>query len=241
MKNELVIDPRQSVFNERLKKVKKIILVTGFKGGIGKSVISSGFALSFAKKGYKVGLLDLDITSSTDHIILGVREKTYPAEDKGILPPVIQGIKFMSFSFFSKSKGVVLRGNSLIDAIREIFCVTIWGELDILIIDMPAGFSDIALEILRIIKRFNVIAVSTPSPLSKEVLKRMLDIYKNQKIPIFHIENMAKSNSPNKNRIFFDKDLDAAIGSRTMLTKTNFFKDIEKLTETLISFLRLKK
>jgi len=103
------IDPRPSVIEERLKNVKRIIAVTGWKGGIGKSVTACSLALLLAKKGYKTGLFDLDFAGASDHIILGSKN-IFPREEKGLEPPVLEGVKFMSVVFFSQNKAVPLRG-----------------------------------------------------------------------------------------------------------------------------------
>ncbi|MCX7641955.1 MAG: P-loop NTPase, partial [Elusimicrobiales bacterium] len=123
------IDPRVSVIDERIKNIGKIILVSGFKGGIGKSLVSCGVALSLVEDMKRTGLLDLDITSSSCHKILGINE-LYPLEEKGILPVDVYGIKFMSFHFFSNNMPIALRGSSISDAIKEIFCIVQWGYLD---------------------------------------------------------------------------------------------------------------
>jgi len=148
-----IIDPRVSVIYDRFRAIKRIICVTGFKGGIGKSVISVGLALSLNENGFKTGLLDLDFTGASDHIILGVN-KLFPREEKGIVPPYVNGIKFMTISYFSKNSALPLRGNSISNAIKELLAITIWDKLDFLIIDMPPGINDTALDTLKLIKDF---------------------------------------------------------------------------------------
>jgi ATP-binding protein involved in chromosome partitioning len=86
-------DPRTSVIEQRMKEVGKIIAVTSGKGGVGKSLIASTLALEMARKGHKVGLFDLDFTSPSTHIILGV-EGVQPKEDKGIIPPMVHGLRY---------------------------------------------------------------------------------------------------------------------------------------------------
>ena len=83
----MTIDPRPSVIAERLKGVKRVIAVTGWKGGIGKSVTASTLALLLAKKGYKTGLFDLDFAGASDHLVLGAKG-LFPKEEKGLEPPV---------------------------------------------------------------------------------------------------------------------------------------------------------
>ncbi len=226
LKENLFIDPRESVISERLKRIKKVILVSGFKGGIGKSLISVLISIALSEKKYKVGLLDLDLTSSTSHIILGAKN-LYPKEDMGLKPPVYKNIKFMSFSFFSNSKAFALRGSSISNAIKELLCVTIWDELDYLIVDMPPGFSDTTFEVERLFNNYSVIAIQTPSPLSKEILKRMIVLYNEKNIKTLIIENMSQRKS--KKTIRYDKNIDRAIGNYEKLKRTNMYKDILKI------------
>jgi ATP-binding protein involved in chromosome partitioning len=153
------LDPRPSVIDERLKKVKRVIAVTGWKGGIGKSVTASTLALLLAKKGLKTGLLDLDFSGASAHLILGANG-LFPKEKKGIEPPLFYGVKFMSVAFFSETKAVPLRGADISDAIIELLAITQWGELDFLIIDMPPGINDAALDVIRLIPRAEVLAVT---------------------------------------------------------------------------------
>jgi len=218
-----LIDPREYIILDRLRNIKKIILISGFKGGIGKSAVSVLSALALSKKGYKTGLLDLDVTSSTDDIILGAKN-IYPTEDKGLIPPIFEGIVFMSFNFFSMSKPFALRGNSIVDAIKELLCVTIWGELDFLIVDMPPGFSDTVFEVMRIFKRFRVVTLYTSSPLSKEILNKMLPLIKNKDIEIAKIENMSKKLA--KGKLRYDSNFDKSIGNVKKLERTLFYQDV---------------
>jgi len=220
-----ILDPRESVIFDRLKNVGKIILISGFKGGIGKSVVSVMTALSLSRKGYNVALLDLDVTSSTDDIILGAKN-LYPTEDKGLIPPVFKGIKFMSFNFFSMSKPFAIRGSSVVDAIKELLCVTIWGKLDFLIVDMPPGFGDTFFEIMRLFKKFRVVSLYTPSPLSKKIVNKMIPLIKDKNIEIVKIENMSKKSG--KAKLIYDPELDKSIGNVKKLEKTLLYNDVVK-------------
>lgn len=230
-----IIDPRMSIINDNLKDIGNIILVSGFKGGVGKSLVSSVLSLALSDKGYKVGLFDLDITSFTCHKILGISD-VYPSEENGIIPPMVYGIYFMSFYFFSCSDGnenaVALRGDSISNAIKEVLTVTRWGKLDYLIIDMPPGFYDIAFDVMNLIKRFKVIAVKTSSPLSLDVYNRMIKLYRENGYDVFEIENMSKVEGDMKIR--FDSFIDDAIGDVEKLKKTTFYSDVMRIVERII-------
>ncbi|RLF93197.1 ATP-binding protein, partial [Thermococci archaeon] len=146
------MDPRLNIIDERLKNIKKVIAVSGGKGGIGKSSVASVLSLNLSKMGYRVGLLDMDFCGPSTHIILGIKD-IYPEEDKGVIPPQSHGIKFMSIIYYAGDNPSPLRGVDISNALIELLAVTLWGELDFLIIDMPPGIGDAILDVIRLIKK----------------------------------------------------------------------------------------
>jgi len=232
------LDPRPSVIGTRLSKIKRIIAVTGWKGGIGKSVTASTLALLLAEKGLKTGLLDLDLAGASDHIVLGV-DGLFPKERMGLEPPLVYGVKFMSVSFFSKNRAVPLRGANVSDAIIEMLAITQWGELDFLVIDMPPGINDAALDVIRLMPQTEVLAVTTSSVLAHSVLKRSLDLYNELKVPVLGvIENMSgREGARPKNcvgRLRYDAGLEAALGEPDKILKTKFAQDLGKIAVAIL-------
>ena len=130
------MDPRLSIIDKRLSKIKRIIAVASGKGGVGKSLVASTISLNLSKKGYKVGLLDLDLYGPSSHIILGVKDYGFPEEEKGIIPHKIDGINFMSIVYFTEDKPAPLRGMDITNVIIELLSITQWGDLDFLIIQI---------------------------------------------------------------------------------------------------------
>lgn len=228
------IDPRPSVIEERLKNVKRVVAVTGWKGGIGKSVTACTLALLLAKKGYKTGLFDLDFAGASDHIILGAKG-LFPKEEKGLEPPVYEGVKFMSLVFFSENKAVPLRGANVSDAIIELLAITQWGELDFLVLDMPPGINDAALDVMRFARRAEVLAVTTPSVIAHDVLERSLALYRSLKAPVLGVvENMARCTAPGAAACLrYDPELEAALGKPARLLETVFCRDLTRALKTL--------
>lgn len=225
------IDPRPSVIEERLKGVKRILAVTGWKGGIGKSVTASTLALLLAKKGHKTGLFDLDFAGASDHLVIGARG-LFPKEEKGLEPPVHEGVKFMSVVFFSENKAVPLRGANVSDAIIELLAITQWGELDYLVLDMPPGINDAALDVMRFAKGAEVLAVTIPSVLAHDVLSRSMALYKKLGVPVLGVlENMAPSAGPR--RLRRDPALERALGRPSALLRTAFARDLERAARAL--------
>jgi ATP-binding protein involved in chromosome partitioning len=236
-----MIDPRLHIIGRRLEKINKIIAVSGGKGGIGKSTVASILALSMAKNNYKVGLLDLDLSGPSTHVILGI-EDVYPEEDRGLIPPEIQGIKYMSIIYFSGNNPSPLRGNDISNIIIELLTITIWGQLDVLILDMPPGISDSILDVIRLIKKMEFLIVTIPSKVAIEVMKKELMILMELNIPVMGIlENMRRNESPlfsdmirdlnipMLGSISLDQTIEDATGDMNKLIETSFFMQLNKI------------
>jgi len=194
------MDPRLEIIGKRLKNIKRLIAISGGKGGIGKSLIASTLALILSKLGYKVGLLDLDFCGPSTHIVLGTRG-IYPKEEKGIIPPEIYGIKFMSIIYYASDNPLPLRGIDVSNAIIELLAVTRWGRLDFLLVDMPPGIGDATLDTIRLMKRAEFLIVTTQSKVTLETVKKVLKILKELRVPIIGIiENMRITKSPFKKK-----------------------------------------
>jgi ATP-binding protein involved in chromosome partitioning len=235
------MDPRLNVIDERLSGVKKIIAISGGKGGVGKSSVSSMLALVLKHMGEKVGLLDLDFSGPTDHIILSV-EDVFPEEEKGIIPPNVNGIKFMSIVYFTGENPLPFRGEDYSNAIVELLAITRWGNLDYLIIDMPPGTGDVALDVIKLIKKIEFIMVGNGSRLTLETLKKVirmskesdkevLGVIENMKIPVEKVEdNKLKSlNTKLLGSISYDDYYESSLGNIGKLLKTQFAKDLRNI------------
>ncbi len=231
-----MIDARIGVIEERLKNVKRIIAVSSGKGGVGKSMVSAAIALALAKK-YKVGLLDLDFYGPSTHLIINANEK--PVEKNGILPPIIDKIKFMSIIYFTEENPAPLKGKDIINAIIELLAITIWDELDFLIIDMPPGMGEEVMAIIKFMKNAEFIVVTTPSILSWETVKKLLIFLKENKCNVVgvienmviekSIENEIKKVSNYLGKIGFDENVENCIGEPSKLLESKFGKDVEKI------------
>ena len=195
------VDPRVSVIGKRLGKIKNIIAVVSGKGGVGKSLISTISALILSKNGYKTGLLDLDFHGPSCHIILG-EEDLYPIEEKGIIPPETNGIKFMSIVFYARDEPIPLRGHEISNAIIELLAITRWGDLDFLVIDMPPGMGDQTLDVIRFFRDRKFLVVTTPSILAIQTARRLVKFLKQLDIDILGIlENMRIKDNDNVNAL----------------------------------------
>ncbi|MCW4028373.1 MAG: Mrp/NBP35 family ATP-binding protein [Candidatus Bathyarchaeota archaeon] len=192
----MAIDPRTSVIETRLSKIRRIIAVSSGKGGVGKSMVATGLALSLAEEGCRVGLFDLDFTGPSTHIILGAPNNLQPKEDRGLIPPTLEGLEYMSLVYFVGDNPAPLRGADVSNALIELLAITQWGELDYLIIDMPPGIGDAVLDLVRLVRRIEFLIVTTPSLLAFEVVKKQARLlYELHMSIIGVIENMKQTPS----------------------------------------------
>jgi len=241
----VTIDPRGAVIGDRLAEVRRILAVTGGKGGIGKSLLSTSLALALAESGRRVGLLDLDLTGPTDHVILGLDDR-FPTEEWGVEPPEFAGIRFMSVSYFAGERPAPLRGIDVSNALLELLAITRWGRLDALVIDMPPGLGDAMLDAVRHVSRAEYLAVATSSRVVLETVRRTLELLRRLKADVAGVvENMQRTGGGSVSAVAerfglpllatvpFDEDLERAIGDSEALRRTRAFEAVRGLRERL--------
>jgi len=175
-------------------KINKIIGVLSGKGGVGKSMVSSLLAVELAQKGYKVGIMDADITGPSIPKMFGLKTQLF-GDEKGIFPAVSTlGIKVVSINMMLEDEDVPVlwRGPILGGIIRQFYTEVHWGELDYLLIDMPPGTSDVAISIVQEIPVDSFVMVTTPSKLVSMVVGKAINMAKQVNKPIAGlVENMA--------------------------------------------------
>lgn len=233
-----MVDPRLNIIDKRLAKIGKIIAVSSGKGGVGKSLIASTLALTLSRSGYQVGLLDLDFSSPSTHIILGVKG-VYPREEKGIIPPVVHGLAYMSIIYYAGNRPAPLRGIDISNAIIELLAITQWGSLDFLVIDMPPGIGDATLDMIRLIKKISFLVITTSSKVAFETVRKLIELLGSLKVPVIGvIENMKMTDSlfirrniesldlPFLGGIEFDYKLEESIGNPNKLLETQFGRSL---------------
>lgn len=175
-------------------KINKIIGVLSGKGGVGKSMVSALLAVELAQAGYKVGIMDSDITGPSIPKMFGLNNPLY-GDEEGVFPAVTTlGIKVVSINNMLENEddAVLWRGPILGGMIRQFYTEVHWGELDYLIIDMPPGTSDVAISVIQDIPVNEFVMVTTPSKLVSMVVGKAINMTKQVNIPIVGlIENMA--------------------------------------------------
>lgn len=173
-------------------KVKNVLAVASGKGGVGKSTVSVNIAVSLAKTGAKVGLLDADIYGPNIPTMMGVDR--LPAFDENrIIPAEAYGVKLMSIGFLVKpGQPLIWRGPMLHSAIRQFLSDVAWEEMDYLVIDLPPGTGDAQLSLAQSIPISGGVIVTTPQNVSIEDASRGLYMFKQLDIPILGVvENMS--------------------------------------------------
>ena len=181
--------------------IKNIIAVMSGKGGVGKSSVTTLMARALVKKGLKVGIMDADITGPSIPRLFSLEgEHAYGNNENEILPVVSEeGIKIMSLNFLmqKESDPVVWRGPIIGNVVKQFYTDVIWGELDVLLIDMLPGTGDVALTIMQSLPVTGVIMVSTPQPMVSMIVEKAIHMCELLNVKVLGIiENMAYLECP---------------------------------------------
>jgi ATP-binding protein involved in chromosome partitioning len=185
----------QNKLKERMGKIKHKIAIISGKGGVGKSTVTVNLAAAFAKRGFRVGVLDADIHGPSVPKLLGVEGKTVKTTAIGVLPvagPL--GIEVMSIDFFLPEQApTIWRGPLKMRAIRQFLVDIVWGDLDFLFIDLPPGTGDEPLSIAQLLPELDgVVIVTMPTGLSSSVVKKAITFAERLNMPIIGVvENMS--------------------------------------------------
>lgn len=189
-----------SVKKTVLNDIKKLIVVASGKGGVGKSTVAAGLALSLAKQGFAVGLLDADIFGPSVPTLFQLSEAGRPDGEqqngKNVIVPFEKyGIKLMSIGFFvDPAKAVIWRGPMVTNVVRQLITETNWGNLDYLIIDTPPGTGDIHITLMQEFYVSGAVVVTTPQKVALDDVHRAVSMLNDEQIgaPILgFVENMA--------------------------------------------------
>jgi ATP-binding protein involved in chromosome partitioning len=156
----------------RLNRDTRVIAVASGKGGVGKSSLAANLAVAFSQLGRRTGVLDADIYGHSIPHVLGIHQKPV-AVDQMIVPPVKDGLKLMSIGFFlDENEPVMWRGPMLHKALEQFLTDVYWGDLDVLVVDMPPGTGDVSISLAQLLPRAEVIVVTTPQKLAQDVASR---------------------------------------------------------------------
>ena len=184
---------------QRISGIDRIIAVASGKGGVGKSTVSSNLAVALAKQGRRVGLLDADIYGPSQPRMMGVTARPASPDGKTIIPLQAHGVTMMSIGLMLKEdEAVIWRGPMIMGALQQLLGQVAWGELDVLIVDLPPGTGDIQLTLCQRTHLTGAIVVSTPQDVALLDARKALDMFVKLKTPVLGlIENMSTYICPN--------------------------------------------
>ncbi|MBI5413592.1 Mrp/NBP35 family ATP-binding protein [Candidatus Peregrinibacteria bacterium] len=177
----------------KLQGIGNVIGVISGKGGVGKTFVAANLALVLAKLGYKVGVLDADISCPNIFKLFGVNSKLTLTADNKIIPAEKYGIKIVSMAGLcaTEDEAVVWRGPILSKIIQQMLKESQWGQLDVLIVDFPTGTSDASITILQNFFVDGLVVVSTPQELATLDARRAMNAAALLKVPVIGVlENM---------------------------------------------------
>jgi len=176
-----------------LPGVQSIVAVASGKGGVGKSTVATNLAVSLGLAGLRTGLLDADIYGPNIPLLMGVDEKPEVRGDNRIVPFLNHGVKMQSLGFFlSDNTPVIWRGPMVMKAVQQLLQDTDWGELDVLVIDLPPGTGDVQLTLVQTVPLTGAVLVTTPQNLALLDVQKGAEMFKHVNAPLLGIvENMS--------------------------------------------------
>ncbi len=194
-----------TIENNPNNKIKNIIGVMSGKGGVGKSTITSLIAKTLNKKGYKVGILDADITGPSIPRLMGVKDQRAFSRNGVDIYPIItkENIKTMSVNFLveDESQPIVWKGPLISNTIKQFYKDVMWEELDYLLIDMPPGTGDVALTVMQSLPLTGMIMVSVPQDMISMIVAKGINMAKKLNVNILGVvENMSYIECPDCNK-----------------------------------------
>ncbi|MFU8825398.1 Mrp/NBP35 family ATP-binding protein [Yoonia sp.] len=177
----------------KVSGVDRILAIGSGKGGVGKSTVSSNLAVALARQGRRVGLLDADIYGPSQPRMMGVSKRPASPDGKTIMPLHAHGVTMMSIGLMvDPDKAVVWRGPMLMGALQQMLGQVAWGELDVLLVDLPPGTGDVQLTLCQKTELTGAIVVSTPQDVALLDARKALDMFKTLNTPVLGlIENMS--------------------------------------------------
>lgn len=179
--------------NVAIAGVKNIIAVSSGKGGVGKSTVAVNLAVSLAKDGAKVGLMDADVYGPNVPMMLGIGYDQPEVENGKLIPIEAHGIKIISMAVLvPPDKPMILRGPMLHGVVRQFLTDVNWGEIDYLVVDMPPGTGDVQLSLAQLVPVQGAILVTTPQEVSLSDVRRAVKMFEQVAIPVLGVvENMS--------------------------------------------------
>jgi ATP-binding protein involved in chromosome partitioning len=187
----------------KMAGIAKVVAVASGKGGVGKSTVSVNLACALARLGLKVGLLDCDIYGPSIPLMMGVNEKPYVNEQEKLVPLESHGVRLMSMGFLvDPDQAVIWRGPMIQKTIQQFIQQVAWGDLDILLVDLPPGTGDAQLSLCQTVPLDGGVVVTTPQEASLGVVRKGIQMFHKVNVPLLGIvENMSYFTAPDGTRV----------------------------------------
>lgn len=198
--------------------IKHVIGVVSGKGGVGKSFVTSSLAVQMAKAGYKVGILDADITGPSIPKMFGVHGNVV-GDERGMIPlESREGIKIMSINLLmdDEEAPVVWRGPVIAGVVKQFWNETVWGDIDYLFVDMPPGTGDVPLTVFQSLPVDGIVIVTSPQELVQMIVKKAYNMAEMMNIPVLGVvENFSYLKCPDcgkEIKLFGESRIDETAG-----------------------------
>lgn len=193
----------QTLPQNEYNDIRHVIAVMSGKGGVGKSSVSALVALSLARKGYQVGILDADITGPSIPKMFGL--SGLPDRDENVLYAKMtgKGIKVMSLNLLleNEDQPVIWRGPIIAGAVKQFWTDVAWGKVDCLVVDLPPGTGDVPLTVMQSLPLDGIIIVTSPQDLANMVVRKAVNMARHMNVPILgFVENMSYLRCPDCGR-----------------------------------------
>jgi ATP-binding protein involved in chromosome partitioning len=187
----------------RVPGIRRVVAVASGKGGVGKSTVSVNLACALQQLGQRVGLLDCDIYGPSIPLMMGIQRKPAVSEEDKMVPPSNYGVKLMSMGFLvDGDQPVIWRGPMIVKTIQQFFGAVEWGELDMLLVDLPPGTGDAQLTLCQTVPLDGGLIVTTPQEASLGVVRKGIAMFQKVNVPILGIvENMSYYTTPAGERV----------------------------------------
>ena len=202
------------VEQNKFSNIKNVIGVVSGKGGVGKSFVTSSLAVSMAKAGYKVGILDADITGPSIPKMFGAHEQVC-GDERGMIPYETEdGIKIISINLLmdDEESPVIWRGPVIAGVVKQFWNETCWGDIDYLFVDMPPGTGDVPLTVFQSLPVNGIVIVTSPQELVGMIVEKAVKMAELMNIPVSAlVENMSYFKCPDcgkEHKIFGESNID---------------------------------
>lgn len=192
------------VEQNKYSNIKHVIGVVSGKGGVGKSFVTSSLAVNMAKQGYKVGILDADITGPSIPKMFGAHEQVVGDENGNMIPfETPEGIKLISVNLLmdDEEAPVIWRGPVIAGVVKQFWNETVWGDIDYMFVDMPPGTGDVPLTVFQSLPVDGIVIVTSPQELVNMIVKKAYNMAGLMHVPVLGIvENFSYLKCPDCGR-----------------------------------------